>query len=134
MFKFVIQKIQNLFEEINTDIKLFLEIIKRQIYNMYAFEFLFKSFDENEIKNIFPESKELIIISLYQYSIINGYKYMQLVIKNFSKYISAEELKNLICPIPDKNENFPDYINKFFEYTKDIKEEKENKSNLKTNI
>ena len=131
---FVIQKIQNLFEEINTDIKLFLEIIKRQIYNMYAFEFLFKSFDENEIKNIFPESKELIIISLYQYSIINGYKYMQLVIKNFSKYISAEELKNLICPIPDKNENFPDYINKFFEYTKDIKEEKENKSNLKTNI
>ena len=111
---FIINKIQQLFEEINTNTKLFLELIKRQINNNYVFDFLFNSFNEVDISELFQNNKNLIIISLYKYLELNSFQYIQISIEHLSKYIEKDELKNLICP-NFVEYSFPDYINEFFE-------------------
>ena len=113
---FVVNKIKKIFEEVNTNTKLFLELIKRQIYNSYIFNDIFKLFNENELKEIYQRNKKRIIISLYHYSENNEIKYIQTTINNLSKFNTLKELKNIICPMIGQENNLPDYINEYFEY------------------
>ena len=123
---FVVNRIQKLFGEINTNVKLFLEIIKRQINNDYVFDYLFKSFNENELIELYKDNKNIIIISLYKYSEINAVKYIQRTFNNLNKFMPENELKKILCQnIHDngnENENdFPDYIIQFLEDSKKVK-------------
>ena len=65
---FIINKIKKLFEQINTNVKFFLELIKRQVNNDYVFDYLFNSFNVNELNELYKNNKNIMIISLYKYS------------------------------------------------------------------
>ena len=127
---FVINKIKELFEQINTNVKLFLELIKRQINNEYVFDYLFNSFSENELLELYTNNRNIIIISLYKYSEINAIKYIQSTFNNLIKFSAINDLKGILFKIFPYNENendFPDYILKFLEESKKIKQEENKK-------
>ena len=115
---FVINKIQKIFKEINTNIKFFYELIKRQVNNNYVFDFLFSSFNDNDLIEIFKNNQNEIVVSLYKYSEINGYKYIKLSIENLSKFMPLDEINNIIYPTLGKKEDIPDYLNSFFKDNK----------------
>ena len=124
---FVLNKIQKLFEQINDKIQLFLELIKRQINNEYVFDYLFNSFNENELTELYKNNKNDIIISLYKYSEINAVKYIQITFNNLIKFMPEEELKIILCPNASNIENeedFPYFILKFLEESKKILQDK----------
>ena len=112
---FVLNKIQKLFEEINTNNKLFLELIKRQVNNNYVFDYLFNSFNDNDINELFKNNQDKIILSLYKYSETNGYKYIQLCLDKLYKFMPKEDLNGLICPSFGRDYTFPEFINSFIE-------------------
>ena len=124
---FVINKIQNKFNEINTNVKLFIELIKRQINNNFVFDYLFNLFNENEINELFQNNKNLIVISLYRYSEINGFKYIEAVINKLNKFMPLDELKKIISPNFEKEEKLPDYIISFFDDLKNKNQKENNK-------
>ena len=133
---FIINKIKKLFEQINTNVKLFLELIKRQVSNDYVFDYLFNSFNVNELNELYKNNKNIMIISLYKYSEINSVKYIQTTINNLKKFMSEDDLKRIIFPQNifrfKESKDFPDCIIKFLEESKKIKQEK--KEELKYEI
>ena len=126
---FVINQIQKKFNKINKNVNLFLELIKRQVNNYYVFDFLFRSFNENEIYELFLNNKNIIVISLYRYSEINGYKYIETVISKLTKFMTLDELREIIIPNFGKKGKFPDYILSFLKNLKN-KEKVKNKKLL----
>ena len=133
---FIINKIKKLFEQINTNVKFFLELIKRQVNNDYVFDYLFNSFNENELNELYKDNINIMIVSLYKYSEINGVKYIQTTINNLKKFMSEDDLKRIIFPQNifrfKESKDFPDCIIKFLEESKKIKLEK--KEELKYEI
>ena len=93
---FIINIIQKKFKEINSKNNLFLELIKRQINNNHAFNYIFNSFNENEVTELFQNNKNILINSLYDYSEINAYQYIEIIINKLTKFIPLDKLKDIV--------------------------------------
>ena len=92
---FIINKIKEL-SLVDSNIKLFIEFIKMPINNQFIFEHLLNSIKEEEKENLFFNNKDIVIKSLFSYSEINGYYFIQKIINFIAKYMSKDEIKNII--------------------------------------
>ena len=101
---YIVNKINVLYCEEKYE-KLFLEIIKENITNKYVFDFILSNLLEEQIKQLFAENKAIIIKSLYAYSEINGYYFIQILLNNLEKcYPDKKFITNLIFPPKNKDE------------------------------
>ena len=131
---FIVNKIQKKFKEINTNVNLFLELIKRQVNNNYVFDYLFSSFKEKELRLLFKKNKNAIVISLYNYSQINAYKYIEIIINKFIKFMPLNEVEGIICPKYGKEDSFINIIiTSLFNSKNGKQDDKDNKDELTLN-
>ena len=132
---FVIKKIYTLYCQEKYE-NLFIEIIKINITNKYVFDFLLSNLSEEQKRQLFDENKTIIIKSIYGYSEINGYYFIEILLNNLEKcYPDKKFITNIIFPPKNKDE-FEEMINyfnieKFFLKTKT--KEKENDEDKEEN-
>ena len=81
---YIINKILFLYCEGKYEI-FFIEIIKENIINKYVFDLALNNLSEERSKQLFDENKAIIIKSLYRYSEINGYYFIQTLLDNLEK-------------------------------------------------
>ena len=101
---YIINKILILYCEEKYEI-FFIEIIKENIINKYVLDFALNNLTEEQTKQLFVENKAIIIKSLYRYSEINGYYFIQILLDNLEKcYPDKKFITNLIFPPKSKDE------------------------------
>ena len=94
---FIFRKIEKSINRNNS--KKLIEFIKNTINNKYIIEYLLSLLSENESKQIFNDNKEYqneIILSLFNYSSINGYYILKLLLTHLSKYMPKNEFNSII--------------------------------------
>ena len=102
---FFMNKIKEL-KLVDNNIELFKSFINIPIDNKFVFDTLLMSFNDNEKKALFNNNKDAFEISLFKYSAINGYYYITKIIDFMSKYISKDEIQNIIiCNFNNKEQN-----------------------------
>ena len=126
---FAMNKIKELLS-VNNNVELFLESIKIPISNKFIFDILLNSIEEEEEKELNENNKKIIIQSLFKYSEINGYYFIQRIIDFISKYISLEEIKDLILYSLNIEEGAS---NNNINYLEISEENEENRNNQKNN-
>ena len=100
------------------------------------FDFLLSNLSEEQKRQLFDENKTIIIKSIYGYSEINGYYFIEILLNNLEKcYPDKKFITNIIFPPKNKDE-FEEMINyfnieKFFLKTKT--KEKENDEDKEEN-
>ena len=92
---FIMNRIKELLF-VNNNKELFIEFIKKAIINQFVFDTLFNSFSKDEQNDLFLNNKNTLILSLYKYSEVNGYYYIQKLFNFLSNYISMEVIKKII--------------------------------------
>ena len=91
---------------VDSNTKFFKEFISIPINNEFVFDALLMSIKDNEKKVLYENNKYIFEYSLFRYSENNGYYYITKIIDFISKFISKDEIKNMIiCDFNKKEEN-----------------------------
>lgn len=106
--KFVLNKIQKTF--CNDEQKLFIELLDRRITNKNVFDTLFNNISIKKDSHFYNTNKNKFIKSLYLYSQINGYYFIDKLLKYMSNFISLDNIKSFIYP-----QESEDTINEFLD-------------------
>jgi hypothetical protein len=128
----IINIIKNLYFEDKSEL-LFMDIIKDNITNKHAFDYVLSLLTEEQKQQIFTDNQDAIVKALYGYSEINGYHCIQELLNNLEKYIQDKNfIKNLIFQ-PKKQEEYNQML-EYFESKKifesiPIENDEDNKEN-----
>ena len=127
---YIMNKIKHTFLNNNNNL-FFIHFIEKSISNRYAFDTIFNELKEKDKEYLFNNYKKSIIKSLYDYSQINGYYYIQKIIQFLRNFLSEEEIKMIIYVPFIEKEKESMYIN----YLEDefIKDENISKEPIKCN-
>ena len=106
--------IYNKLKELNSDENsIFIKFLENKIMNEYVFDNLIKVVSKKQNKSFFDNNKVFIIKSLYIYSQINGFYYIDKLLKYIKTFTSEEEVKRIIYPSED-NDQYPHILNNYF--------------------
>ena len=75
---------------------IFIDFIVKNIKNQYIFDTILKNISKKKDRNYFESNKEIIIQSLYRYSEINGYYYIEQLLEYMKKNMSLDDFSNII--------------------------------------
>ena len=127
---FILNKIKKkfLYSEKNNHM-LFIQFIDIPVINQFVFDNLFDSLNEKNTNEFRNNYKYDIIKALFKYSEVNGYYYIQKLISLINRFISIDEIKNIIYSPLNKEENqLNNYLEDEFLKDKEIKEEYDEKN------
>ena len=108
--KYIYKKLKELNSDENN---IFIKFLENKIMNQYVFDNLLKVVSKKQNKNFFDSNQVFIIKSLYAYSQINGYYYIEQLLKYIKTFTSEEEVKRIIYPSED-NDQYPHILNNYF--------------------
>ena len=94
---------------------LFIDFITKIIKNQYVFDTILKTINKKKDNNYFMGNKNIIIKSLYRYSEINGYYYIEQLLKYINKFMSSDEISSFILPPDSSNSQLFNFDHQFIE-------------------
>ena len=108
--KYIYKKLKELNPDENN---IFIKFLENKIMNEYVFDNLIKVVSKKQNKSFFDNNKVFIIKSLYIYSQINGFYYIDKLLKYIKTFTSEEEVKKIIYP-SEGNDQYPHILNNYF--------------------